>query len=142
MRDRVTANLPARSFDETAAFYAALGFRVTHRDESWMILSRDALEIEFFPHPELNPAESWFSACVRVADLDGLHRAWDAAGLPGQGIPRLTEPRLEPFGLRMFALVDPNGSLLRCLGPGEGGRAKTPEANELNRARFPGGPIS
>ena len=29
----------------------------------------------------------------------------------------MTEPKGEPFGFRMFALVDPNGSPLRCLAP-------------------------
>ena len=70
MGDVITANLPARDFCETAAFYERLGFEVEFRDEGWMILSRGPLEIEFFPHPGLDPAASWFSACVRVADVD------------------------------------------------------------------------
>jgi hypothetical protein len=113
----MTANLPARSFDETAAFYGALGFKVEFRDEGWMIMSRGDLEVEFFPHPDLVPSESWFSACVRVADVDGLHRDWSVARLPDQGVPRMTAPRNEPFGFRMFVLIDPKGSLLRCLSP-------------------------
>ena len=117
MPDRVTANLPARSFDETERFWRSLGFGRTYRDEEWMIVARGPLEIEFFPHPELDPAGSWFSACARVADVDALHEAWGAAELPEAGIPRMTAPRDEPFGFRMFALVDPNGSLLRCLSP-------------------------
>ena len=117
MRDRVTANLPARSFDETERFYAALGFERAFRDAGWMILARGPLEIEFFAHPEIDPAESWFSACVRVADVDALHGAWAGAGLPAEGVPRLTGPRDESSGFRMFALIDPNGSLLRCLSP-------------------------
>jgi catechol 2,3-dioxygenase-like lactoylglutathione lyase family enzyme len=117
VRDRVTANLPARSFEQTARFYGALGFAVAFRDAGWMILRSGELEVEFFPHPELDPAISWFSACVRVADPDALHRRWSDAGLPPAGIPRLTSPQDEPFGARMFALVDPDGSLLRCLGP-------------------------
>lgn len=115
MTDRITANLPARDFSETAAFCERLGFVVEFRDAGWMILSRGPLEIEFFPHPDLNPADSWFSACVRVADVDTLHRDWASAALPQHGIPRLTPPRDETFGFRMCALVDPNGSLLRCL---------------------------
>ena len=95
--------------------YARLGFTPRFKHDGWMILDRGELELEFFPYPDLEPAESSFGACVRVADLDGLHRAWSAAGLPEQGIPRLTRPRLEPFGMRMFALVDLDGSLLRCL---------------------------
>ena len=115
MGDRITANLPARSFDQTAAFYAALGFAPVFRDEGWMILRRGELKIEFFPHPELDPSTSWFSACVRVDDVDRLYAKWSKAGLPPSGIPRMTEPVDEAHGLRMFAVVDPNGSLLRCI---------------------------
>lgn len=117
MPDRITANLPARSLDRAAAFYARLGFEVAFKDEGWMILRRGPLEIEFFPHPGLDPTSSAASACVRVADLDRLHADWHAARLPTQGIPRLTAPRDEPFGFRMFALVDEDGNLLRCLSP-------------------------
>ena len=117
MTDVITANLPARNFDETARFYERLGFQIGFQDEGWMILSRGSLEIEFFPHPELEPHTSWFSACVRVADVDRLYRDWSSAGLPDHGIPRMTAPLDEPWGFRMFALVDPNGSLLRCMSP-------------------------
>lgn len=117
MTDRITANLPARSFDETERFWAGLGFERGFRDDNWMILERGPLEIEFFPHPELDPSDSWFSACVRVTDLDALHAAWNKIGLPTEGIPRLMAPYDEPSGFRLFALIDPNGSLLRCLSP-------------------------
>ncbi len=112
---RVTANLPAINLGATEAFFAALGFETGFRDDGWMILARGPLEIEFFPYPDLDPYQSSFSACVRVIELDALFQTWLAAGLPRQGIPRLTVPKREPFGLRMFALVDPNGSLLRCI---------------------------
>jgi hypothetical protein len=115
MPDRVTANLPARDFGETAAFYAPLGFTETFRSEGWMILARGPLEIEFFPHPGLNPSESWFSASIRVDDVDALHAAWSSLGLPESGIPRLTSPKDEPWGRRAFVLIDPNGSLFRCM---------------------------
>jgi catechol 2,3-dioxygenase-like lactoylglutathione lyase family enzyme len=117
--DRVTANLPSRDFGATAAFYARLGFTVGYRSEAWMILDRGPLEIEFFPHPGLDPAASWFSACVRVAELDALRAGWETAGVPvAEGaVPRMTgTTRIAP-DLRMFAVVDPDGSLLRCLGP-------------------------
>lgn len=115
MTDRVTANLPSRDFDKTEAFYQKLGFSTDFKDDGWMILSRGLLEIEFFPHKHLKPHKSWFSACIRVDDLDGLYKAFLEAGLPdNRGIPRLTPPENQ-HGLRMFALVDPDGSLLRCI---------------------------
>ena len=118
MSDRITANLPALDMDATAAFYAKLGFAEEYKDGGWMILSRGAMELEFFPYPDLDPFQSSFSACVRVADLDALYAAWSSLGLPIHGIPRVSgPPRFIAPDLRMFAIVDENGSLLRCLGP-------------------------
>ena len=115
MRDRVTANLPSRDFETTAAFYEALGFGIEFKDDGWMIITRGPLEIEFFPLDH-DPYKSCFSACIRVDDLNGLYAAFQKAGLSGDcwAIPRLTPPAVE-HGLRMFALVDPDGSLLRCI---------------------------
>ena len=115
--DRVTANLPSRDFDATVAFYGALGFEVSYRDEGWLILTRGPLMLEFFPHPGLDPKQSWFSACIRVDDLDRLHADFGSADLPGDStaIPRISAPELQPGVPRMFYLVDCDGSLLRCI---------------------------
>jgi hypothetical protein len=117
MPDRITANLPARDFAATAAFYAALGFMVRYRDSQWMILQRGALELEFFSYPDLDPHGSSFSACVRVDGLDALYAAFLGASLPNDSnsIPRMNPPRTEPFGLRFFSVIDLDGSLLRCI---------------------------
>ena len=117
MPDRITANLPARDMAATAAFYARLGFATLFANDGWMILTRGPLEIEFFAHPGIDPRRSDFGACVRVDDLDGLYTAFQGAGLSAnpRDIPRLTPPQHLPGVPRMFALVDLDGSLLRCL---------------------------
>ena len=117
MADRITANLPARNFDATIAFYGRLGFAVGFHDSGWLMLNRGPLELEFFPHPGLVPRDSWFSACIRVDDLDDLLAEWRAAGLTDdpRAVPRLTSVVHHPPVPRMFALVDLDGSLLRCL---------------------------
>jgi hypothetical protein len=117
MADRITANLPSRDFAATAAFYARLGFAEEYLDDHWMILSRGALEVEFFPHPGLDPGASWFSACLRVDDPDALLAEWQGAGLPDDpaAIPRLTAFFKPGNAPRMFALVDPDSSLLRVI---------------------------
>ncbi|WP_225028821.1 bleomycin resistance protein [Xinfangfangia pollutisoli] len=117
MADRITANLPSRDFAATAAFYGKLGFVPAFRDDGWMILTRGDLVLEFFPHPDLDPWSSWFSACIRVDDPDALLATWRSAELPSDrtSIPRLTgffKPGAAP---RMFALVDEDGSLLRVI---------------------------
>ena len=117
MSDRTTPNLPSRNLRETAAFYARLGFEERFRDDGWLILSRGPLELEFFPWPAIDPRTTIASCCVRVDNVDELHAAFATAGLSEKGTPRLTSPKNEPWGLRTFALVDPDGNLLRCLGP-------------------------
>jgi len=115
--DRITANLPSRDFDVTEAFYGLLGFERGYRDDGWMILQRGPLEVEFFAHAELIPAESWFSACIRVDDFDDLLATWRALDLPDDpmGRPRTFETVPAPDGIRIFALIDCDGTLLRCI---------------------------
>ena len=115
--DRATPNLPSRDFDATAAFYEPLGFAQLWRDGGWMILERGPLMLEFFRHPDLNPADSWFSCCLRLGDLAGFYRACLDAGTEecSSGYPRLHPPRTDASGLTMAALVDPDGTLLRLI---------------------------
>ncbi|MFN3464772.1 MAG: bleomycin resistance protein [Terricaulis sp.] len=117
MTDHATANLPSRDLDKTAAFYQALGFSIGFKDDGWMILSRGDPRLEFFPHAGLDPRTSCFSACLRVDDLDALHAAFSASDVPHDcwSMPRIDKPQMTPFGLRMFHLVDLDGSLLRCI---------------------------
>lgn len=116
MTDRATANLPSCNFDRTEKFYAALGFATGFKDDGWMIMNRGPLELEFFPL-EIDPRTSCFSACFRVDDLDALYAAFHRAGLPDDcsSAPRMNAPVKEPHGLRIFALIDPDGSLIRCI---------------------------
>jgi catechol 2,3-dioxygenase-like lactoylglutathione lyase family enzyme len=127
--DRATANLPSRDFDKTEAFYEVLGFSTRFKDDGWMIMQRGPLEIEFFPHAELDPRTSCFSACLRVDDLDALYAAFQKAALPNNcwATPRMDEPEVKPWGMRMFHVVDLDGSLLRCID-----NRTTREAGELD----------
>lgn len=115
--DRATPNLPSRDFDTTSRFFAALGFVETWRDSGWMILRRGELQLEFFPFPDLDPATSSFGSCLRVDDLDALYAACQADGIPEQrtGWPRLHPPKVEPWGGRVAALIDPDGTLFRLI---------------------------
>jgi hypothetical protein len=115
--DTATPNLPSRDFATTSGFYDRLGFSEAYRDEGWMILTRDQLMLEFFPLPDVDPAESSFGCCLRLDDVDSFYRVCVEAGLPEttKGFPRLHPPRLEQSGLRIGALIDPDGTLLRII---------------------------
>lgn len=117
MTDLATPNLPSRDFEATFQFYRTLGFEERFRDSGWMILRRDTLLIEFFPHPQLDPATSWFSCCFRLADVDAFFAGVLQAGVPEAttGWPRAHRPRQEAWGGRVGALIDIDGTLIRLV---------------------------
>ncbi len=82
-----------------------------------MILHRGALLLEFFPHPDLEPADNWFSCCLRLDDLAALYAVCRAAGIAeaSEGAPRLHPPKAEASGLMIAHLVDPDGTLIRLI---------------------------
>lgn len=115
--DRALPNLPSSDFDVTQRFYERFGFRVVFRDDGWMILRRGAVEIEFFPHPDLDPLTSSHRCTIRVDDLDELWQAIHTSGVlvADRGRPRLHEPRVERSGLRIGYLVDVDGTQLTLI---------------------------
>jgi len=115
--DHATPNLPTRDVQATAQFYEALGFTVRLKTENWIILDRGGIQLEFFHLADHNPKESCFSACLRVDDLDGLYAEFSKAGLPDYcgAMPSMGKIEVEPYGIRLFTLIDPEGSLLRCI---------------------------
>ena len=117
MTDHATPNLPSRNLAATSAFYGKLGFHEVFRDAGWLIVARGTLQLEFFPHPDLDPFENYAGCCLRVADARALHTAFSLAGLSTspRDIPRLTPPVDQAWGFRMFALLDADGNLVRGL---------------------------
>ncbi len=117
MADNATPNLPSRDFSATVDFYARLGFVEEYRDEGWLILTRGTLKVEFFPFPQLNPRESSFGCCLRLDDVDAFVRECLGAGIPqtSHGFPRVHAPQPVAAGLRIGALLDPDGTLLRLV---------------------------
>jgi catechol 2,3-dioxygenase-like lactoylglutathione lyase family enzyme len=107
--------LPGRSLQSTLAFYGRLGFagEILGEGDGYAILTRGDLEIHFFVHTGLVPAESWAGCYLRVADVEPLYQAFLAAGLPKRGIPRMDAIENKPWGMREFAVVDEDGNLLR-----------------------------
>src|SRR5689334_23119155 len=107
--------LPSRSLPSTLAFYERLGFEgeILGAGDAYAILTRGDLEIHFFLHTELIPAESWAGCYLRVGNVEPLYQAFLAAALPARGIPRMDTIENKPWGMREFAIVDEDGNLLR-----------------------------
>lgn len=117
MADQATPNLPSRSFDATEAFYLPLGFERSWRDESWLVLEKGDVCLEFFLHQEVEPSKSAFSCCLRLDDMQAFVAACQDAGIPDarSGWPRIHPPRLEDSGVQIAYLIDLDGTLLRLI---------------------------
>jgi catechol 2,3-dioxygenase-like lactoylglutathione lyase family enzyme len=110
--DQATPNLPSRDYDKTIEFYSSLGFEKVWHDDGWLIMNSGGLMLEFFRYPDLDPAVSSFSCCLRLDDA-----ACIKAGVPEQtnGWPRIHAPKLEHSGMTIGYLVDLDGTLLRLV---------------------------
>jgi catechol 2,3-dioxygenase-like lactoylglutathione lyase family enzyme len=115
-QDVAIPQLPSRSLKKTIAFYERLGFKgeIVGPAQDYAILERGPFELHFFLHTTLEPASSSFSCYLRVHDVDALYRAFSASPLPKSGIPRLVPPEDKPWGMREFALIDEDGTLIRA----------------------------
>jgi catechol 2,3-dioxygenase-like lactoylglutathione lyase family enzyme len=113
--DLAIPTLPCRSVSVATAFYRQLGFEggAHAYNSQYAIFTRGAIELHFFTHRELVPAESSAGCYIRVQDVESLYKACSVSGLPSSGIPRLDSIENKPWGLREFSIVDPDGNLLR-----------------------------
>jgi hypothetical protein len=112
--------LPSPNFDQTATFYAALGFHEHGRwPEEYLILARpkDGIELHFWFNPGVQPTRNDVACYIRWSrstEAYALYDEWAAAPL---GSGRLREPSKTDYGLLEFALIDPHGNLIRVGGP-------------------------
>jgi catechol 2,3-dioxygenase-like lactoylglutathione lyase family enzyme len=114
-QDIAIPQLPSRSIQRTLAFYKQLGFEgeIVSPNNDYAIIERGSLEIHFFLHEALVPEESSFSCYLRVQDVESIYSAFSAAGLPNRGIPRMERLEDKPWGMREFAVIDQDGTLIR-----------------------------
>jgi catechol 2,3-dioxygenase-like lactoylglutathione lyase family enzyme len=109
--------LPARDLAETRAFYERLGFQAAGwwpaEFGGYAILRRGDLSMHFFSFKEITPDQNYAQCYWRVNDVDSLYAEFHALGLSKFGIPRLDTVGDKPWGMREFAIVDPNGNLVR-----------------------------
>ena len=113
-QDVAIPQLPSRSIKKTIAFYARLGFEgEAFPGHDYAIVTRGPLELHFFGHESLRPKESAFSCYLRVQDVEAMYTSFSAANLPNEGIPRMEVLENKPWGMREFAVIDEDGTLIR-----------------------------
>lgn len=102
----------------TAAFYTRLGFAETARWPEYLIMAhRSGIELHAALDPTVDRWTNGLSCYIRFPDAAGaraLHDAWAATGIPEPA--DLRAPWATDYGLLEFALIDPDGNLVRIGG--------------------------
>ena len=117
---RVVPSLLVRDIDETKAFYERLGFEMTgfypgEQDATWIELERDGVTLQFHCEaPKGTPQEPVFSGTFYLypQNLDALVQE-----LRGK-VDFARGPEEMDYGMREFAVQDPNGYFLAFAEPG------------------------
>jgi len=111
MPDFAVPTLPMRNSAETRAFYEKLGFVCVHEHDppdSFLFMVRNGVQLQFFEVPGIDGSITDHTCGLYVDDLDGIYAAFAAAK-----VGKLMPIEKKPWGVREFALIDPNGNLLR-----------------------------
>jgi hypothetical protein len=133
--ERMIPLLPCQSIDDQIGFYETLGFEVTYRQKApnvYAAVKRGGIELHFFVMKGYDPAGSYSTCYVLVADIDPLYadfrtRLKQALGrIPTRGIPRIGALSDMSYGVRQFLMTDPGGNIIRFGQPLE---AKEPRAD-------------
>ncbi len=120
--ERTYPMLPCADLDDALTFYAALGFTVSfqqRRPNPCAVVELDDIAIHLFAIDGFDPAGSYGSAIITVADPGGRHEAFKTGlrerfgRVPTKGIPRLLPPRRKAGTATGFTVVDVGGNWLR-----------------------------
>ncbi|MEU4803808.1 hypothetical protein [Actinosynnema sp. NPDC023587] len=135
--------LPCPSIDEIASFYEMLGFETTYRQtrpNPHIAVRREDINLHFFGMDDYDPAQSYSTCLVIVADTGPLFEAF-AAGMRSvhgklllSGIPRMTRPRLRNDRYTGFTVVDPGGNWIRIHQAAQEPEARTKLAKAMENA--------
>jgi hypothetical protein len=108
--ERARAFLPAKDFEISKAFYAALGFTMVLEGDVAIFATGES-EIILTRFYQKQYAEN-FMMQILVDDLDAWWARISSLNLPERfDVPAPKEPEMQPWGLRISYVVDPSGVL-------------------------------
>jgi catechol 2,3-dioxygenase-like lactoylglutathione lyase family enzyme len=125
------AILPVSDLDRSVAFYRDLGFGVEVADVGgYAFVEAGGIRLHLSAGEGFDPLRDAAMVYLYVDDVDAVHSALalpeasslshddlvDAAAR-GESLARVGRIRDEPWGMREFALFDPDNNLLRVGGP-------------------------
>jgi catechol 2,3-dioxygenase-like lactoylglutathione lyase family enzyme len=112
MLTSIHPKLPMRNKTITRSFYCdLLGFTDigTADYPDYLLLQRDAVELHFFTHATLNPADNYAQVYIRTRNIQQVYDTWRQAEVPVHPQAPL---QLKPWGQKEFSILDPDHNLL------------------------------
>lgn len=112
MLTQINPKLPMRDKSATRNYYInKLGFQVFGDADfdGYLMVQKDDIQIHFFEHTALNPAENYGQVYIRTNDIDSLYQS-----LINNEVEIHPNGHLETksWGQREFSLLDPDNNLL------------------------------
>jgi catechol 2,3-dioxygenase-like lactoylglutathione lyase family enzyme len=142
--ERMYPILPCPDVDEAVAFYEALGFRRTYRQQRpnpHAVVEREDMGIHLAGIDGFDPAGSYASVIITVPDAEALYGQFadglraHLGRLPTAGIPRLLRPRRKQGTATGFTVVDVGGNWLRFYRAADAAAPEEPEVRTTGLAR-------
>lgn len=100
--------LASLNVPETARFYVdQLGFAEVYRDDNYLIVRRDRMELHFWRTDDRAFPENT-SCYIRGGRVRALYEEFS-----GKSVPRLSTFEVRPWNMKEFYIHDPHGNLLR-----------------------------
>jgi hypothetical protein len=101
-----------KSFDRAVKHYAKLGFQVKYRDEGFMILGRDAVEIQMNEDVDQKVRGGNSICYMKVRGIETIYREVSSRVPVDPCNGRHYSLNNQPYCVKEFALYDPFGNLL------------------------------
>lgn len=112
MLTKVNPKLPMRNKAVTVDFYVhKLGFSPLGNTDfdQYLMVTKDDIELHFFEHKTLNPAENYGQVYIRTTGIQQVYADFLAREIPIHPNGPL---QLKPWGQWEFSVLDPDNNLL------------------------------
>lgn len=108
---KVIPRLPTRDLDQTREFFEKhLLFSTQSRFPDYLIMKKAEVELHFFHFPDLDPLTNYAMVYLRMEDgIESLYEDFLRREVPIHPNGSLEN---KPWGLKEFAILDPNNTLL------------------------------
>jgi hypothetical protein len=101
-----------KDFDKAVEHYTKLGFQVRYRDEGFMIIGRDGVEIQMNCDIDQEPANSRSICYITVSGIETIYKEISSNIPVDPCNGRRYSLNKQSYGVKEFALYDPFANLL------------------------------